>query len=77
MQILGVATSAILHQTSRLEASAERVAKLGSDVAAGEEPTDLATEAAVRIEAGALTEANLAVIKNEDERLGYLLDMFA
>jgi hypothetical protein len=77
MRIMSVAVSAIQHQSNRLAASAERVAGVGKETAAGETSTDLVDEAAVRLEAGALTEANLAVIKSEDERLGHLLDILA
>ena len=77
MRIVNVATQAIQHQSKRLEASASRIAKLGKETASGEAPPDIAREAAVRIEAGAATTANITVIKSEDERIGHLLDMLA
>ena len=74
MQILNVAARAIGDQFSRLKDSAARVAKIGTKPEQGKEPTDIVKETAIRIEAGAATEANLAVLKSEDERLGHLLD---
>ena len=77
MRVMGIASAAIQHQTRRLEASAERLNKVSVPPKDGEEPPDIAKEATVRIEAGALTKANLAVIKSEDERLKHLLDVLA
>lgn len=76
MKIMGIASAAIAQQTQRLEASAERVARAG-DTSPNAKEVDLAKEAVERIEASALTTANLKVIKAEDERLGTLLDTFA
>ena len=76
MRIMGIAAGAIQQQSVRLEQSAQRVAKAGTaPIEKDGEPVDLAREAVERIDAGAMTEANLAVIKSEDERLGHLLDI--
>ena len=77
MRIANIATQAIENQSKRLEESAARLAKLGQKPRKGEAPPDIAKEAAVRIEACAATEANIAVLKSEDERLGHLLDILA
>ena len=77
MSVMGIASSAITQQTQRLEASAERLNKVNIEPKPGEPETDIAKEAAIRIEASALTKANLAVIKSEDERLNHLLDVLA
>jgi hypothetical protein len=77
MHIMNTAVRAIAHQTDRLEASAARLARLGATTRRGETPPDIAKEAVVRIEAGAATEASIAVIRSEDERLGHLLDILA
>ena len=77
MRVIGTATAAIAQQTKRLEASAERLNNLVRNPSENENPPDIAKEAAVRIEASALTEANLAVIKSEDERLKHVLDILA
>ena len=77
MRIMGIAAGAIQHQSIRLAESAERLTKAGKTPGEGEQEPDIAKEAVVRIEAGALTEANVAVIKSEDERIGDLLDILA
>ena len=76
MKIMSTAQQAIIRQTEKLAASAERVARVGDTEGSGKD-VDLAAEAVVRIEATAATKANLAVIKNEDERLGALLDILS
>jgi flagellar basal body rod protein FlgC len=77
MQITGIAAAAIEQQTKRLEASAARVASIGTEPKEGEKPVDIAEEAVVRIDASAATTANLAVIKSEDERMKSILDIIA
>ena len=77
MRIMSIATQAIEQQSRKLEDSAARLAKLCKKPKAGEEPPDIAKEAVVRIEAGAATEANIAVIRSEDERIEHLLDALA
>ncbi len=77
MRIIDVAARAINQQYQKLSGSAARTAKLNSPVEKGEEPVDLAKEAATRIEADASVRANLAVIKEEDDRLQHLLDIIA
>lgn len=77
MRVIGTATAAIAQQTKRLEASAKRLNQLVESPEKNKNPPDIAKEAAVRIEAGAMTEANLAVIKSEDERLEHVLDILA
>lgn len=77
MRVIGTATAAIAQQTKRLEASAKRLNQLAKNPEENKNPPDIAKEAAVRIDAGAITEANLAVIKSEDERLKSVLDILA
>ena len=77
MRIIDVATQAISQQYEKLSDSAARVAKLNSRLEEGEEPVDLVKETATRIEADASVRANLAVIKEENERLRHLLDIIA
>jgi flagellar basal body rod protein FlgC len=77
MQIMGIAASAIEYQTKRLEGSASRVASLGKEPKDGEKPVDIVEEAVVRMDASAVTKANLAVIKSEDERMKSVLDIIA
>lgn len=77
MRIMGIASSAVQYQSNRLEASAGRVASMGKELKDGEKPVDIAEEAVVRMDASALTSANLAVIKSEDERMKHLLDILA
>ena len=77
MRIMETAANAVLQQSRRLEASATRTATAGRPPAAGEKEVDIAAEAVERIDASALTSANLSVIKSEDERLGQLLDILA
>jgi flagellar basal body rod protein FlgC len=76
MKIMSVAAAGMAQQTRRLEQSAERVAQLGDPKKEPGQEVDLAREAVERIEASALTTANLKVIQAEDERLGTLLDTF-
>jgi len=75
MQILNVASAAIMKQSSVLAASAERVAAVGDSEKGAD--VDLAEETAIRVESEAAIEANLAVIKEEDERTRHLLDVIA
>ncbi len=77
MRIVDIATRAINQQYQKLSGSAARVARLNSSLEKGEEPVDLVKETATRIEADAAVRANLAVLKEEDERLKHLLDTFA
>ncbi len=77
MHIFGTASAAIAHQSRRLEASAERLTQISPNPQEGNPPPDIAKEAAVRIEASALSKANIAVIKSEDERINALLDILA
>lgn len=77
MRIMGIASNAVEVQSKRLEDSAARVASMGKETKAGEKAVDIAAEAVVRIDASALTSANLAVIKSEDERMKHLLDILA
>ncbi|MCP4676494.1 MAG: hypothetical protein GY854_13470 [Deltaproteobacteria bacterium] len=77
MRILDIATRAINEQYHKLSDSAARVAKLNSPTEEGAEPVDLVKETATRIEADAAVRANLAVMKEEDERLKHLLDIMA
>jgi len=76
MKIMNIANQAIQRQTERLAQSAKRIAAVG-DVNGKGKDVDIAQEAVLRIEAKAITKANLTVIKNEDERLGYLLDILS
>jgi hypothetical protein len=76
MKILDTANAAIMRQTSLLAESAARVAKVG-DPEAGGADVDLPAEAVNRIDAERAIEANLAVIKEEDERTKHLLDIIA
>lgn len=76
MKIMSIAAAGMAQQTRRLEQSAERVAQFGQTQTQPGQEVDLAREAVERIEASALTTANLKVIRAEDERLGTLLDTF-
>ena len=75
MKILDTASAAISRMTERLAESAARVAKVGDPEAGAD--VDLAEEAVNRIDAERAIEANLAVIKEEDERTKHLLDIIA
>jgi hypothetical protein len=75
MEILSIASDAIMRQSERLAASAERVAKMGDGESGAD--VDLAEEAASRVEANAAVEANLKVIAEENERTKHLLDVIA
>ena len=77
MRTMGIAADAVMYQSRRLEKSAERTASLGRTPVEGEKPVDLVEETVERIDASRLTEANLKVIKSEDERLKHLLDIIA
>ena len=77
MRIMGIAASAIAYQSKRLEASAARVASMGKETEKGEKTVDIVEESVNRIDASAITSANLAVVKSEDERLRSVLDLFA
>ncbi|MCU0665443.1 MAG: flagellar hook protein FlgE [Myxococcota bacterium] len=76
MSIMSIAASGIAQQGQRLERSAQRVARAGDPSPEPGQEVDLAKEAVERIEASALTTANLKVIKAEDERLGTLINTF-
>jgi flagellar basal body rod protein FlgC len=75
MQIMNIAAAAIAKQTDRLQKSAQKVAKAGDPMAG--QNIDPAKEAITRIEAVNITEANIKVIKTEDERQKSLLDIIA
>ncbi|MBN2343566.1 MAG: hypothetical protein JXX29_01860 [Deltaproteobacteria bacterium] len=75
MNILNIASTAIVQQSQRMEQSAKNVAAAG-DVNGEGAKIDLAREAVTRIEATNLTTANVNVIKAEDERTKTLLDIF-
>lgn len=90
LKIFSIAANAMNKQHDRMADSASRVARAGDlpgEMAAREAavkdskkidpPVDLAREAVIQIEADAISQANLNVIKAEDERLGHLLDTFA
>ncbi|MDJ0764893.1 MAG: hypothetical protein QNJ97_18065 [Myxococcota bacterium] len=77
MRVFSIATQAIETQFAKLRDSAARVAKISGPHKDGVPQTDIAAETALRIEAGAATRANIAVIKSEDEALRHLIDIIA
>ena len=78
MSISSIALGAITEQSARLAQSAASVSRIGATTEEGNAPQpDLANEAVVRIEANAAIRANINVIREEDERLGYLIDTLA
>ena len=77
MRVMGIAADAVMYQSRRLEKSAERTASMGRKPVEGEKPVDLVEETVERMDASRVAEANLKVIKSEDERLKHLLDIIA
>ena len=76
MRIFDIASQAISEQYARLRQSAANVAKVNGPLKEGETPPDIAKETVKRIEADNAVRANLAVIREEDDRIKHLLDMF-
>jgi flagellar hook protein FlgE len=74
MTAITTAASGLQAAVSRLNASADRTARMGLSQGGD---VDLAAESVARIEAGAAFKANVAVIRTADQMTGALLDILA
>jgi len=74
MTAIASAASGLQAAVSRLNASADRTARMGLSQDGAVDPV---REAVERIEAGAAFKANVAVIRTADQMTGALLDILA
>jgi flagellar basal body rod protein FlgC len=72
MTAIATAASGLQAAVSRLNASADRTARMGLS-----QDVDPVYESVERIEAGAAFKANVAVIRTADQMTGALLDILA
>jgi flagellar basal body rod protein FlgC len=72
MTAIATAASGLQAAVSRLNASADRTARMGLS-----QDVDPVHESVERIEAGAAFKANVAVIRTADQMTGALLDILA